>query len=695
MADKYLELIDGVITEREAITYSHGWQDAGKIPALEDDGRLSMTMMPKDVATTLNPADHGYLLGLTDNDHPQYLLVADIDDTPVDSETAQPISSNWAFDHVAAADPHTGYRLESADHSHQTTGLQGGKIDHGLALDGLSDPDHVVGALSFTATDKLAGRLTAGAGAGEEIACTAAGRALLDDANAAAQIATLGLDADIATLSLPASTTITVAGAALIDDVDTATQRATLGLGSLAVKNTVATADIDADAVTYARIQNISATDKVLGRATAGAGDTEEIACTAAARSILDDATVGAILTTVGGVSHSLATAANDFLVASEAGTFVKKTKAETQAIIGGSGLDADTLDTLHAVAFPLLAGRAGGQTLIGGTGVEDILKLQGTSGNGTATSPAIQLLVGNNGATVALTALNNGKVFVASNFGIGVTPGSHMGLQIQGTITSPDHAFGMYMGGLVLQPANNWAAFCGYMGGATISVAAGESVVAYGEYVESMTKSGTGTISATYGLYLRPQTIGTTNWGLYVESNNSYFGGNVGIGMSPTVQFELSGSVGQKASGTAWSNPSDSRLKTNIQLADLDLCYEIVKNIPLKRYTLRDEYFTIEQARDRSKIGWIADDVKSFFPKSTPIVPFSIKVQDGEEEVKESIDGEDKVITRPKFRDEVVIKDCMALDSDQIYAAMYGALQKTMLMVEELTKRVGKLEGV
>jgi len=41
---------------------------------------------------------------------------------------------------------------------------------------------------------------------------------------------------------------------------------------------------------------------------------------------------------------------------------------------------------------------------------------------------------------------------------------------------------------------------------------------------------------------------------------------GNVGIGMTPTVQLELSGSVGQKASGTTWSNPSDARLKDNVQ---------------------------------------------------------------------------------------------------------------------------------
>jgi hypothetical protein len=46
---------------------------------------------------------------------------------------------------------------------------------------------------TFTATDRILGRATVGAGGGEEIACTAAGRALLDDASAADQRVTLGL----------------------------------------------------------------------------------------------------------------------------------------------------------------------------------------------------------------------------------------------------------------------------------------------------------------------------------------------------------------------------------------------------------------------------------------------------------------------------------------------------------------------
>lgn len=53
---------------------------------------------------------------------------------------------------------------------------------------------------------------------------------------------------------------------------------------------TVATAQIADDAVTYAKIQDVTSTDRLLGRSTAGAGVVEEITCTSFARSILDDA---------------------------------------------------------------------------------------------------------------------------------------------------------------------------------------------------------------------------------------------------------------------------------------------------------------------------------------------------------------------------------------------------------------------
>ncbi len=125
---------------------------------------------------------------------------------------------------------------------------------------------------------------------------------------------------------------ITPAGIALLNDADAEAQRTTLGLGNLATQtgtfsgvhsgtssgtNTgdqtitlsgdvtgtgtgAITVTIPNNTITYAKLQNVSSEDKLLGRASAGEGDTEEIPCTAAARSILDDTTVADMRTTLG-----------------------------------------------------------------------------------------------------------------------------------------------------------------------------------------------------------------------------------------------------------------------------------------------------------------------------------------------------------------------------------------------------------
>jgi hypothetical protein len=85
--------------------------------------------------------------------------------------------------------------------------------------------------------------------------------------------------------------------------------------GDITVSGTGATWTIDNSAVTYAKIQNVSATDRLLGRSTAGAGVIQEIICTAFARSILDDVDAAAGRATLG--LGTAATAASTSFAAS------------------------------------------------------------------------------------------------------------------------------------------------------------------------------------------------------------------------------------------------------------------------------------------------------------------------------------------------------------------------------------------
>ena len=85
------------------------------------------------------------------------------------------------------------------------------------------------------------------------------------------------------------------AGATLADsssiDLAKLNQSSTTKLGTVALDNS---------AITYAKIQNVSATDRLLGRSTAGAGVIEEIPLTAAGRALIDDADAAAQRTTLG-----------------------------------------------------------------------------------------------------------------------------------------------------------------------------------------------------------------------------------------------------------------------------------------------------------------------------------------------------------------------------------------------------------
>ncbi len=159
VANLNVDLLDG---SHAAAFIHHSIADAANdFLVASGDNAFARKTLAETGAILEADLDHGNIQGLGDDDHTQYVLHTDVDDVPVDGVTTDPISSNWAFDHVAAADPHAGYRLESANHNHQTSGAQAGTIDHGLALTGKGDDDHTQYLLASGAR-ALAGNWNAG-----------------------------------------------------------------------------------------------------------------------------------------------------------------------------------------------------------------------------------------------------------------------------------------------------------------------------------------------------------------------------------------------------------------------------------------------------------------------------------------------------------------------------------------------------
>lgn len=103
-----------------------------------------------------------------------------------------------------------------------------------------------------------------------------------------------------------------VTTAKIADDAVTAAKLGPEAVDSSALgAGAVTNAKIGSAAVTYDKIQNVSATDRLLGRSSAGAGSIEEIPLTPAGRALLDDADATAQRATLG--LGSLATQSGTF----------------------------------------------------------------------------------------------------------------------------------------------------------------------------------------------------------------------------------------------------------------------------------------------------------------------------------------------------------------------------------------------
>ncbi len=116
------------------------------------------------------------------------------------------------------------------------------------------------------------------------------------------------------------------------------------------------------------------------------------------------------------------------------------------------------------------------------------------------------------------------------------------------------------------------------------------------------------------------------------------------------------------KPGGGSWTSSSDQRVKANIELANLDLCTQVLRALPLKRFEWTSPIKDV--VGDYRVLGWIAQDVKAYLPKSV-------------------------VVTA-----DYGFEDFHSLNADQIDKVAYGALQKAWEEIDALKARVAALES-
>jgi hypothetical protein len=138
-----------------------------------------------------------------------------------------------------------------------------------------------------------------------------------------------------------------------------------------------------------------------------------------------------------------------------------------------------------------------------------------------------------------------------------------------------------------------------------------------------------------------------------------------LGIGKTPgNFQLDLSTDGARKLTSQSWTTGSDERIKTDIQPANLERCYDIVKSIDLKYFKWNFPTDSNAQVDDQHSIGFLAQEVKNIFPNA----------------VSES--------------NSFGISDFLSLNVDQLNKALFGAVKFMSSELETAKNDIELLES-
>jgi len=224
---------------------------------------------------------------------------------------------------------------------------------------------------------------------------------------------------------------------------------------------------------------------------------------------------------------------------------------------------------------FARLAGVAGGQTLIGGTGANDALALQGTSASGNSGSQkALRLLAGDGGATEALTILHNGNV------GIGKTAPAYLVQVGSGATTvALDGAGNLASGGPPGTIETTTAVYAPTSIAATVSSVAdvgSAGLNAVAGRVSGNPSSGTASVyRGIYG-YAEIPAVNTYGWGGSVRAaqfeargkgTGTPIGAMIGVLSTSYLESGITLTTNVALQGQAYNNAAAGTITSNIAL--------------------------------------------------------------------------------------------------------------------------------